>query len=74
MDERSAQCNISQVKSFVDYNNIILLYFIELQESNLLLKSKTKDLQDEVKRLEQDLITMHNKRVHDVSTHFYNVL
>ncbi|XP_046673647.1 BICD family-like cargo adapter 2 isoform X2 [Homalodisca vitripennis] len=48
-------------------NNINPLLFAELQESNLILKSKTKSLQEEVKRLEQDLIAMHNKRVHDMS-------
>ncbi|XP_054265599.1 centrosomal protein of 162 kDa-like isoform X2 [Macrosteles quadrilineatus] len=47
-------------------NNIDPILYAELQESNLILKSKTKSLQEEVKRLEQDLIAMHNKRVHDI--------
>ncbi|XP_066903168.1 centrosomal protein of 162 kDa isoform X2 [Halyomorpha halys] len=54
----------SDQSSSKDYNPVL---YAEEQENILFLRSENRSLKEEIKKLEQDLISLHNKRIQDLS-------
>lgn len=52
----------------INYNSV-LIACVEDRETILFLRNENANLHEEVKRLEQDLINLHNKRIQDVCVH-----
>ncbi|CAH1402681.1 unnamed protein product [Nezara viridula] len=61
----------SDQSSSKDYNPVL---YAEEQENILFLRSENRSLKEEIKKLEQDLISLHNKRIQDVSMIITNEL
>uniref|UniRef100_A0A1B6DRU2 Centrosomal protein of 162 kDa n=1 Tax=Clastoptera arizonana TaxID=38151 RepID=A0A1B6DRU2_9HEMI len=64
IDKASSE-SVGSLSSAKNYNPLL---YNEFQETMVLLRSENQMLQNEVKKLEEDLITMHGKRVHDVGS------
>ncbi|XP_014254079.1 centrosomal protein of 162 kDa-like [Cimex lectularius] len=54
----------SDVSTTKEYNPVL---FEENQETLAFLRNENRSLKEEIKRLEQDLISLHNKRIQDLS-------
>ncbi|BES87639.1 kiaa1009 [Nesidiocoris tenuis] len=56
--------SVASAQSAKDYNP---LAFEDNQEALMFLKNENRTMLEEIKRLEQDLISLHNKRIQDMS-------